>query len=84
MRQNAAEKIRAPGHGGGKMSEMQNNKHDKINDMKKIKRYNIYQIDATGNEIIIAKNVDIHYCVEICGYLKKIHDQFIFEYKPIK
>ena len=44
------------------------------------KKYSIVQINCIGEWVIIAKNVDVNYSIEICAYLKSIHSQLDYQY----
>ena len=40
--------------------------------------------DDLKQHIIIAKNVDVHYCIEICGFLQSLHPNFRYTYYKTK
>ena len=40
--------------------------------------------DDLKEYVIIAKNVDIHYSIEICEHLQKIHPKFRYTYYKTK
>ena len=44
------------------------------------KKYSIVQINCIGEYVIIAKNVDVNYSIEICNYLKSIHPQLDYQF----
>jgi hypothetical protein len=48
--------------------------------MKTKKDNSIVQINCINQIEIIAKNVDIHYCIEICNFLKELHPAFRYVY----
>jgi hypothetical protein len=40
----------------------------------------IVQYNCIGEWVVVAKNVDVHYCKEICNFLRTLHPQFKYEY----
>lgn len=41
--------------------------------MKKQNKHVIIQYNSIKEFIVICKDVDIHYCMEICDYLNRLH-----------
>ena len=40
--------------------------------------------DYLKQYVIIARNVDVHYCIEICSHLQSIHPNFRYTYYKTK
>ena len=40
--------------------------------------------DDLKQYVIIAKNVDVNYCIEICSHLQSLHPQFRYTYYKTK
>jgi hypothetical protein len=48
--------------------------------MKKVAKYTIIQTNIANEVYKVAINVDIHYSIEICEALSKLHPQFNYSY----